>query len=94
LPDAFGVSSAKRARGLGGAPSVTRRSNRSQSVEEPLPWSNSTPLSGEATEAVARLKEHLGKGLQLLGSAPLVQSLMRRGLIDEYLLSIHPLVLG
>ena len=30
----------------------------------------------------------------MLGSGELVQSLRRRGLIDEYLLLIHPLVLG
>ena len=30
----------------------------------------------------------------VLGSGELVQSLMRRNLVDEYLLLIHPLVLG
>ena len=30
----------------------------------------------------------------ILGSGALIQSLMRRGLIDEFLLTIHPLVLG
>ena len=30
----------------------------------------------------------------MLGSGELVQSLMRRNLVDEYLLLIHPLVLG
>ena len=29
-----------------------------------------------------------------MGSGELVQSLMRRGLIDEFMLMIHPLVLG
>jgi dihydrofolate reductase len=32
--------------------------------------------------------------LAVIGSAELVQSLMRRDLIDEYLLTIYPLVLG
>jgi dihydrofolate reductase len=66
----------------------------STTLEEPLPWRNSTLLKGDAAEAVARLKEQLGKDLLVLGSGELVQSLMRRNLVDEYVLLIHPLVLG
>jgi len=43
---------------------------------------------------VARLKEEPGKDLVVLGSGELVQSLMRGNLVDEYVLLIHPLVLG
>ena len=63
-------------------------------LEEPLPWENSTLLKGDAAEAVARLKARPGKDLVVLGSGGLVQSLVRRNLIDEYVLLIHPLVLG
>lgn len=66
----------------------------STTLKEPLPWSNSTLLEGDAAEAVARLKEKPGKDLAVLGSGELVQSLMRRNLVDEYVLTIHPLVLG
>jgi dihydrofolate reductase len=66
----------------------------STTLKEPLAWSNSTLLKGEASEAVARLKERPGKDLLVMGSGVLVQSLMRRNLIDEYILLIHPLVLG
>ena len=66
----------------------------STTLEEPLPWRNSTLLKGDVAEAVARLKEQLGKDLLVLGSGELVQSLMRRNLVDEYVLLIHPLVLG
>jgi dihydrofolate reductase len=66
----------------------------STTLEEPLPWRNSTLLKGDAAEAVARLKEQLPKDLLVLGSGELVQSLMRRNLVDEYVLLIHPLVLG
>jgi len=72
----------------------TRKYVASTTMEEPLPWSNSTLLKGEAAEAVARLKAQGGKDLVVLGSGDLLQSLMRRNLIDEYLLLIHPLVLG
>jgi dihydrofolate reductase len=66
----------------------------STTLKEPLPWRNSTLLSGDAEAAVAALKGKLGKDLVVLGSGELVQSLMRRNLIDVYVLSIHPLVLG
>ena len=66
----------------------------STTLKEPLPWVNSTLLKGDAAEAVAKLKEQPGKDLVVLGSGVLLQSLMRRNLVDEYLLMIHPLVLG
>jgi dihydrofolate reductase len=66
----------------------------STTLQEPLPWRNSTLLEGDATEAVAKLKEQPGKDLVVLGSGELVQSLMEHDLVDEYVLLIHPLVLG
>ena len=66
----------------------------SRTLEEPLPWSNSTLLKGDAAQAVAELKERPGKDLVVLGSGDLIQSLMQRNLIDQYLLLIHPIVLG
>ena len=66
----------------------------STTLKEPLPWSNSVLLEGDAADAVARLKEGSGEDLSVLGSGELVRSLMRRDLIDEYVLMIHPLVLG
>ena len=72
----------------------TQKYVASTTLSEPLPWSNSTLLKGDAAEAVVRLKEEPGKDLVVLGSGELVQSLMRRNLVDEYVLLIHPLVLG
>jgi dihydrofolate reductase len=66
----------------------------STTLSEPLPWANSTLLKGDAAEAVAELRRQLGKDIVILGSGDLVQSLMRRNLIDEFRLLIHPLVLG
>jgi len=66
----------------------------STTLAEPLPWSNSALLTGDAAEAVAGLRRQPGKDLVVLGSGELVQSLMRRNLIDHYVLLIHPLVLG
>lgn len=72
----------------------TRKYVVSRTLEEPLPWQNSTLLRGEAAGTVAQLKQEPGKDLVVLGSAQLVQTLMRSGLVDEYVLQIHPLVLG
>src|SRR5712692_573330 len=72
----------------------TQKYVASTTLEEPLPWINSTLLKGDAAEAVDRLKQEPGKDLVVLGSGELVQSLMRRNLVDKYVLLIHPLVLG
>ncbi len=73
---------------------TTQKYVASTTLSEPLPWTNSTLLKGDAREAVARLKKELDRDLVVLGSRELVQSLMRHNLIDEYVLLIHPLVLG
>jgi dihydrofolate reductase len=51
-------------------------------------------LGGDAADAVAELKREPGKDLHVMGSGELIQSLARPGLIDEYMLMIHPIVLG
>lgn len=66
----------------------------STTLSAPLPWQNSTLLTGDAMAAVAKLKEQPGKDLTVLGSAELVRSLLSHGLVDELVLSIHPLALG
>jgi len=66
----------------------------SRTLEEPLPWENSTLLQGDAVAAVAGLKEKLDQDIMIIGSGELVRSLMGSDLIDAYTLLIHPLVLG
>jgi dihydrofolate reductase len=66
----------------------------SRTLKAPLPWANSTLLPGDAADAAARLKNETEEDLLVMGSGELAQSLMRRGVVDEYLLLIHPLVLG
>src|SRR5260370_36859514 len=72
----------------------TQKYVASTTLEEPLPWMNSTLLEGDAVDAVARLTHQPGKDIVGLGSVELVQSLMRGRLIDRYVLLIHPLILG
>ena len=66
----------------------------SSTLKEPLPWENSTLVKGDAAKAVADLRKKPGKDLVMLGSGKLARSLMQEHLIDEYVLLIHPLVLG
>jgi len=72
----------------------TQKYVASTTLKEPLPWINSTLLKGDAAEAVVQLKKQPGKDIVILGSGELVRSLMQRNLIDEYMLLIHPLILG
>jgi dihydrofolate reductase len=66
----------------------------SRTLKKPLEWRNSTLLEGDAADAVAELEKRPGKDVVILGSADLIASLMQRNLIDEYVLLIHPVVVG
>jgi dihydrofolate reductase len=66
----------------------------STTLAEPLPWGNSTLLKDDAAGAVAGLKKQPGKDILVMGSGDLVRSLVRHNLVDDYVLLIHPLVLG
>ncbi len=57
-------------------------------------WNNSVLLRGDVAEEVTELKRRPGGELQVHGSAVLVRALMEHGLVDEYRLLIHPVVLG
>ncbi len=59
-----------------------------------LDWPNSTLLHGDIPAAVAELKAGGRGDLVIMGSGRLIRSLLPHGLIDEYLLMVHPLVLG
>jgi dihydrofolate reductase len=66
----------------------------STTLAEPLPWSSSTLLPGDAAQAVAGIKAEPGPDIGVLGSGELLQTLIRHDLVDAYVLLIHPLVLG
>jgi dihydrofolate reductase len=66
----------------------------STTLAEPLGWANSELLKGDAADAVAELREQQEDTLVVFGSGVLVRSLLARGLVDEFVLQVHPLVLG
>jgi len=65
----------------------------STTLAGPLDW-NATLLKGDLAEAVSACKAEDGPDLVVLGSGVLVRSLRAHDLVDEYLLSIYPLLLG
>ncbi len=66
----------------------------STTLSEPLPWENSILLTGDVCDAVAELKATRSGHLSILGSGKLIATLMTRNLVDEWVLPIHPVVLG
>lgn len=60
-----------------------------------IKWNNAMLMKGDIEEEVNKLKRQPGSGmLAVIGSGELVRSLMRHGLVDEYKLWVHPLVIG
>ena len=57
-------------------------------------WRNTTVLSGDVAGQVAKLKDRYDGDILVFGSVALIDTLRERGLIDEYRLMIHPVLLG
>jgi dihydrofolate reductase len=65
----------------------------SSTLEDPA-WNNSTVLTGDAVDAVSRLKQDLDGDIVVPASFQLVRTLMEHDLVDELRLKIYPVVLG
>lgn len=57
-------------------------------------WNNTTLIRDNVAEEVNRLKQEPGKDLVIFGSPGLAKTFMNLGLIDEYKLTLHPVILG
>ena len=66
----------------------------SRTSQDELPHPNSTLLTGEATDTVRALKNEGDGDLVILGSGALVRDLARADLVDRYVLTTIPVVLG
>ena len=66
----------------------------STTLAEPLPWENSILVKGDIATEVTAIKQKMTKDLVILGSGTLVQSLVKHNLIDEFVLLIHPVLMG
>lgn len=72
----------------------TRKYVVSTTLTDPLPWQNSTLIADDPIETIRTLKKDDGGDLTILGSGKLIRALIPHGLIDAYVLIIHPLLLG
>ena len=57
-------------------------------------WANTRIVKGDPSDVVASLKRERGKNILLIGSASLARNFIQLGLIDEYRLTVNPVVLG
>ena len=57
-------------------------------------WAEAKIFDGDLVEQIKELKSGEGKSILALGGAGFMQSLIATGLIDEYHLNTHPVVLG
>jgi dihydrofolate reductase len=64
------------------------------STLERAEWQNSTVLSGDPADSVARLKEEVDGVILVAGSATLVKALIEAELVDELRLMVFPVLLG
>ena len=65
----------------------------SSTLENPE-WNNTTVISDDVAEEVARLRERFDGDVLVNGSAQLVNALARHDLVDEWRLMVFPVVLG
>lgn len=66
----------------------------SRTLKEPLPWINSALLKGNAAADISSVKNQPGQNILIMGSGQLIRSLMDADVIDEFVLLIHPIVIG
>jgi dihydrofolate reductase len=57
-------------------------------------WKNTRLISKNIAEEILKIKEHSGKNIALAGGANIAQTLINLGLIDEYIINVHPVILG
>jgi dihydrofolate reductase len=57
-------------------------------------WTNTTVLSGDAVDAIRKLRDEISGDILVHGSVSLVQTLVQNDLVDELRIMLFPVVLG
>ena len=57
-------------------------------------WKNSTLIKNNVAEEIQKLKQEPGKNMIVVGGATVAQAFAKLGLIDEYQIVVHPVILG
>lgn len=66
----------------------------SSTLEGPPSWPNTELVSGDAVEAVAKMKREGSSPMRTLGSLSLCRSLLAAGLVDRFRLVVFPVITG
>jgi len=74
--------------------SIGHRTGATPSATVLQSWAGPTVVRGDLAEEVVRLKGQPGNFILAHGGAKFARSLVASGLIDEYRLVVHPVVLG
>jgi dihydrofolate reductase len=61
---------------------------------EQAEWNNSRLVKEKIAEEISKLKQQPGMDLLIFGGAGIAQTFMNLGLLDEYRLRVHPIILG
>lgn len=57
-------------------------------------WNNTTIIADKLAEEISRLKQQPGQDIVIFGSPSLTQALAQLNLVDEYQLTVSPVLLG
>jgi dihydrofolate reductase len=66
----------------------------SSTLQDPLPWANTRLISGNAVEAVRKMKREGNSSMRTIGSLSLCRSLLKAGLVDRFRVVIFPVITG
>jgi dihydrofolate reductase len=88
LSNATTTASLDEARAHAGATQSTERQPGAGS------WAQAYVASGDLAEEIAKLKAQAGKPIIAHGGVSFARSLVAQGLVDEFVLGVHPVALG
>lgn len=57
-------------------------------------WENATIASGDLTSFIQQIKSEKGKSIQIVGGVKFASEMINTGLVDEYRITINPVILG
>jgi dihydrofolate reductase len=57
-------------------------------------WDNTRIISSPVAEEVKKIKQVKGRDIQIIGGAKLAATLLNAGLVDEYRLTVNPVILA
>jgi dihydrofolate reductase len=63
-------------------------------TRDKLDWQNSKLMKGDLITEVKKLKDQPGPDIMIFGSGMIIAQLTDAGLIDEYQIVVHPIILG